>query len=854
MEEINPVDPNLEENKNVLLPEKSYISNININEEKFQKKQKKKKEKTVKDFSLLIGKKRRITRPQSDISKIINVLIKKNYKTPEQINSYLITQGKRITDKDQDFYKMLVNSYVVNGNMRISDVLANKPIYGFHYFSSFGTKVVSNDSLYIRALLSISFSTNKVPDISQKLFEYSILDKAIFTSVPFECDGKVEKGYYQDYSGTFAAVGLNTLTAEQKENILKEDNKARKGFKFNDVEYKVYSLESAVVIAPDNMNNDVIKNNFANMKTFNSSGKISMNAKTFDIDDRVKFIESKVTPELFCPAFLQIPDFVKFTLFGRSKYDYNKLFSILQDEYKQLNENDTSLLFPPNFVYWTNMPQCFDFISMFSVTSDIAQQHKERLNGIYSKYISLKDVIMEWKTIQLKLEKFLLEFYHAFTHKINFDTLRDLHKKIDDYIHDRNLLREDERYNDLLDFMSEIKSMSGLINNQFNEKIFNLIDELRNLLFVFETGNSVGLLSDLRDMGYAIYRLSYYEPRNENNKEKQQEHTDQFFSCFPFILSPGAFLGNLFRGMNISDDPLKKIINKLIRERERKANVMADKKDLLVRVLENRDAYADKIIENSVRVYLENELPDVGEEIRNEIKNKIINSDELRGPVNEKISNALASGEKIEDQILSSNIIKPKAINYILRYKNKENDKIMKDLELDKKMNDLLIEKNINKPGEAPSISGESTKTKTYTKTMKRRKKKDEDDEDVKTDVAYSINLFKNDAGKGSDLARYYADLVYFSGIHEDITKDNVDKYAKEYDVNELINMFPLKGRTINLIAQDFNMPAIEDVMTRGYGRRKYDKFKDFNYTDDNVEKVFAGDPSVKDKRKRYKF
>ena len=178
----------------------------------------------------------------------------------------------------------------------------------------------------------------------------------------------------------------------------------------------------------------------------------------------------------------------------------------------------------------------------------------------------------------------------------------------------------------------------------------------------------------------------------------------------------------------------------------------------------------------------------------------------------------------------------------------------MKDLELDKKMNDLLIEKNINKPGEAPSISGESTKTKTYTKTMKRRKKKDEDDEDVKTDVAYSINLFKNDAGKGSDLARYYADLVYFSGIHEDVTKDNVDKYAKEYDVNELVNMFPLKGRTINLIAQDFNMPAIEDVMTRGYGRRKYDKFKDFNYTDDNVEKVFAGDPSVKDKRKRYKF
>lgn len=835
MEGIQPVE-NIIVDRNIVYPEADYLSGIQIKEGDLKKKEKKKKERSVSNLTFLLGKKRRTTKPPSEIAKFTNELISKGLKTPEEIRSYLVTQGRKISENELSFFDMLVNSYVVNGNMRISDILANKPIYGFYYFGSFLTRVISNDALYTRALLEANFNFNVTLEIEQKLFRYTTLDKAIYASVPFKCVGKVEKGYYQDYTGSFVAVGVQTLDDEKKQQLFSEQSLKNVNLNYFNEKYNVYSLDSAVVISPENMDINEIKNNYNKMKTFNSSGKIALEAKSFDVKGKVRYIESKITPELFCPAFLEIPERVSFTILGRGKYDYNKLFSIMEDEYKK--KDKIKYRFPPNFIYWTNIPQCFDFISVFSVTSNIGLGEKQVLNTLYSEYIELKDTFMAWKSIQLKLERILLDFYHAFSNKVKFDVLQGLHKKVADYIHDKEILLNDENHEKFMNFINEYSSMCGLIKNQLSKQVFDVVDNLKFVLLELDSGNSKDLLKNLRDLGYAIYRLGYYIKRKD---EKNEEYDKQFYPSFPFILSPGAFLGNVLLENNIAEDPLKKIVDIISRRREREFLLKQDKGNELYNVLTNRDKYAADIIRNSVENYLKNNNQKLNRKAIDHIVNNTINSidENTRAKVYGMVTDAYIAKKDPSQEFIEEEVISPYVLPFLRKMDAKKKENEIKKISLENQILDLNNEKDMIELDEK-SMGGMSTISKTYTRTKKKKTK-------IYDALAKQINYAK----KGDMIGKYYMDIVYYSNLYT-LKKDDLAPFASNSDLRQLMTQFKVSPEAIDMIVEDFNLPDVDEVLENGYDERIKPKYDKFIYTEENVRKVKEKDPTILSIKKRF--
>lgn len=842
--DISGINPNIIY-KDMIYPESGYLSKIDIKPEDLKRKKKSKKEKTIRNISFLIGKKRRTTRPPSDIAKISRELITKDIKQPAEIRTYLLSQGKNISEKDSYFYEMLVNSYVVNGNMRISDVLANKPIYSFYYLTDFKTKIISNDELFIRAFAYSALVRDDTKEIEMSLLPYVDIDKATFASIPFVCDGKIEKGYYQDYTGTFAAVGVETLNDEQKNTLFSNEQLRIDDLRDFDKLYKVFSYDQAVVVAPEKMSIEEIKANIEKMKVFNTSGKVALDAKSFKVDDKVKFIESKFTTELFCPAFLKIPVEVPITLFIRGKYDYNHLFNILEQEFKKRKKDNFP--FPPDFIYWTNIPQCFDFINMFSVTSNISELNKKALNDMYKKYFEIKDAFLAWKTIQIKLERMFLEFYHSFINRVKFDNLQRLHKKVADYIHDRDLLMADESYQKLLNFINEYHDICGLISNQLTKNVYELTDKLKEVLFDLDSGNSEDLLKNLRDVGYGIYRLSYF--RDKKNKQKiDNEFNRQFYPSFPFILSPGAFLGNILHEINISEDPLKKIVEDRIRQKEKQGISLSQQSNLLLRVMDNRDKYANDIIVRTINKYIEENKINMTKKERNDITNQILNTvdTKTKSAIFKLISDALVKGMDIKTLTAGDDIIQPYLDNFKLKKEFKENENRIQELEFDNQINNLKQKKSMIHLNESDSDSSVHSGISTSAFKGKRKKK-----EKKTVDNLAILEKIKDNVGKGEEVVKYYADLMYYSGLYG-VKTGEVEAYAANNTLSELMSNYPISGEAINLIIEDYHLPSADEVAQKGYNKRLKNKLN-VRYDEETIRKIKAGDKNLEILRKTLK-
>lgn len=841
--DISGINPNIVY-KDMIYPESGYLSKIDIKPEDLKRKKKSKKEKTIRNISFLIGKKRRTTKPPSDIAKISRELITKDIKQPAEIRTYLLSQGKNISEKDSYFYEMLVNSYVVNGNMRISDVLANKPIYSFYYLTDFKTKIISNDELFIRAFAYSALVRDETKEIEMSLLSYVDIDKATFASIPFVCDGKVEKGYYQDYTGTFAAVGVETLN-EKEEDILFSNEQLRiDDLKDFDKVYKVFSYNQAVVVAPEKMSVEEIKANIKKMKVFNTSGKVALDAKSFKVDDKVKFIESKFTTELFCPAFLKIPVEVPITLFIRGKYDYNHLFDILEQQYK--NNKKDNFPFPPDFIYWTNMPQCFDFINMFSVTSNISELNKKALNDMYKKYFEIKDAFLFWKTIQIKLERIFLEFYHSFINRVKFDNLQRLHKKVEDYIHDRDLLMADESYQKILNFINEYHDICGLISNQLTKNVYELTDKLKEVLFDLDSGNSNDLLKNLRDVGYGIYRLSYF--RDKKNKQKvDNEFNRQFQPSFPFILSPGAFLGNILREINIAEDPLKKIVEDRIRQKEKQGISLNQQSDLLLRVMDNRDQYANDIIVRTINKYVEKNKINMTKKEKNDITNQVLNTidPKTKSSIYKLISDASVKGVDLKTLTADDDIVRLYLDNFKLKKEYKENENKIQDLQFENQINNIKQKKSMINLVESDSGSEHSGISTSAFKGKRKKKEKKE------VDNLAILERVKDDIGKNQEPVKYYADIMYYSGLFGMKPGDS-EAYAANNTLSGLMTDYPISSEAFNLIIDDYHLPSVDEVLQKGYNKRLKGKFN-VRYDEETIRKIKAGDKNLELLRKTLK-
>lgn len=824
----------------VVLGDSDMLSyDINIDAEKRYGKEK--KEKPYKALLYQIGKKRKRRYEISDIQKISNDLIKRKAKTIGDIQSYLNEKKWNATDRQKNLYKFLCTTKVINGNITLSDNLTNKPLYFYYYIRNFTTKTFTNDFLYIACLVSLK-ANKEVPVIKEIINNCVDVDYLQVVSNSFECTGDIKKGFYQDYTGQFAAIGLSTLDEKQKEDILKMGTKEE--FIYKEKGYYSQGDNNACVIVEKNQINNVV-NFYNNMKTFSNLSSFNINEKTFELYKKLKFIDCRLKPDSFCPAFMILPNPVRCSMMIRFKYDYNMLFKILDTLY--VMEKKVKLVAPPNMIYWNTINEGMDFLAIYSLTSQsLTDEHKNTLHDFYTEYELLKPVINLWKENQIESQRILVEFYNSFTTRIMYDKMVSIHKKVNKFLENREILENDETYQSIIKFFKSISDFSMMINRQLNNEYTVVFKNIQKFLKQFITSkifNEDSLKDQLSKLGIAIFDLT--EIGRENSR----------FPCIPVLLSPGGFFGDVtISGQKKNKDILKEYIedykNKFIKRKQQSKTDLKKFKEFVDYIMN----------EDNLKTNIKKSIEQINQKMKWGLTNENINdfveayleyiqSDD--GAKDYEVIKKIMSEKYLEGENLNNIVLDlDSMVAFFTDYMNQiidenEMDEIKNESEY---LNDQLanqlqkIEDNFKK--KAKSLKGISMdKDSKNTATI-------HTDYDNNLYYVYPTNstykqimqLYKTNRFIQKRLKSYWLDLARLSGNYKINDKDKWYEQIFSKTAGDVYNKYPLEDLVIAKVIYDNDLPTIEQMLMSEVYSSAYNKETPVNkITLKDVEKDIGG-------------
>ena len=828
-----------EENEN-------FLQDYEISEDLLYPKQKEKKQKKETKTIFLLNKRRRMKKEPSSVVKWTNELIKLKYKTPEQIDKYFKENGKIISMKERSFYSMLVSSKVKNGNIALSDILTNKPLNGFFYKSGLMTRVISNDDLYLNLLFKKQI--DKINDVNIQFIKIGSVKDAIFCSTPFECEGEILKGYYQDFSNQFAAIGLqigeNTasriLGINWGEDIEKKDKDKNEWaeepqeftFTFDGYNFTCYGNNNSCIIGPQKTKKDDLLRYSQNMKIISTTGKIVLSEKKIDIKRKViRFIDTKLKPDSFCPAFLITPKEVNYSVLFTLKFNYNEMFNAVET----MSAGKKEVILYDNLFYWSQLEQCFDFIGILGLTSQkLTPDQQTYLENIYNNYIELKDVLILWKQNQLFYQKILLEFYHSFTVKVNFDKLSLIYEKILKYIETRDTLIDDDSYKDIINFVKRCKNFGQMVSNQFDDKVIKLADSIKLILRKLIKQNITdNIVKELRKIGIAIFNIGY------NND-------GETIKAFPFIVSPGGFLGNLASDVE-NLNTLKELLENMMKENEKVIAKGEELSDQYYNLMTNIKNFEDIIYENTIENFSKTNNYNLNQNDKNIlisiIKEKIGSNQNLQQELFKKIAQSYMANKNVNNIFLSNEQIAAWIQEYVNKEKNKALEKQNEINTLNMEINDKK-NKIISKTYKPPSSSTYSYR-KTVGGSMSKRKQKNDDDygSDEETIASTTIEKLKQYAQqqdlsqKGMSRSKYellpqwYSDIIRLSKLYPDAD----EKKLQNLPLVKLMGAYPISDSALQLVLYDFKLPNADDILKNGYTPSKKKPAEIGTYADDRT-------------------
>lgn len=763
---------------------------------------KKKKEKQITRSIFLIGKKRKQKKLPSEIAKWTNELIKLGYKTPEEIQGYFDTKRVKITNQNKSLYQMLIGSRVLNGNMRLSDVLTNKPVYMYYYRSRLVTRCMTNDFLFLECLLKRLLTQDETNNLKVDLYKLGVVSKVYVCSLPFICNGQVKKGYYQDYSENFAAIGVENLNERDRNDLFSGKNVNQFSFFFDGIKFSSYGTSNACVIFESNKGLDAARKMYDDMKIINASGKLSLEEKVVDIDNKARYIDCKIFPESFCPAFLLTPENIDYSVLFYIKMNYNDLFNFIE-------KSGNKVELPSNLFYWDTMQQAFDFLGVFSITSQrINDDNKKKIYGTYIQYEELKDVLMVWRKNQLFYQKILLDFYHSFNTRINFDKLMDLYSKITDYIEQRNILTNDESYNEVKEFINVCTPFSQMVAQQLTEKVFSIADKMKDVLGRLNSGASLNIVENLREIGLAIYYTS------------ARFGDDKCTPAFPFIVSPGGFLGNVLGKIKIEEDVLQNMVNDLNKQRQNIERKVENQNENVINIISQLENLQNKVIENTIKIYAGREIENINQEtmnyLVNEIRNGINNNPEIKNNFNARVIEAY-QGDAINTFTVDSEYIKNAVNNYLLSLQNERLQKMNQINQLNQNINTMRNQiNNIKNDEKMDEESVFSTKS------------------EVSEITANYISNSKKDRNLLIDnLTNWYADILGGSMKYQGVSPTTVHQVMSGNLLDDM-NKYSIDLQDINIIAADYGLPSYEQIISWGKPyQRRVTKWNGKKYADE---------------------
>lgn len=751
-----------------------------------EKKEEKKKELTRK---LMYSDSEQVTRRQaSSVQRLLNELSKKRLKDAGEISGYLAGKGIKMYDIPKEMYIALASAKVSNtGNVVLNDTIANKPLFFRRYINGYATRTVTNDFLWFQLIffreLSLLDPREEFQKMIVKLMRTGKVVDAVISSPPFICEKEedMSKGYYQDFNTDFASIGMQILDEKRiKEIVSNELNKYE--FKFEGKEYTAIGTNSSCAIYLKDQKD--VYDKIKNTKIFSAFGKFELGPKDIPIKSKaVRYLDFHIKPDSFCPAFLILHKNVNVNLLLKMSLDYNNVFNVMDEIYKLTGQ----IFYEPEFCYWDTMSQYFEFLFIYCLTSPaIDGEEKRKLKEWIVKYIDLKPSLMIWKQLQLTLEKICIDYYNSFMNRVGYDRLKNLSKKIDKYISDRNRMVNEGNLEEIKQFLEDCPAINFRIRNQFKDNGFFIADYIKQALDKLITNKYENIVKELKDVAIAIYEYSY-NPKANNDTE-----------LFPILLSEGAFLGSLYDDRSIKN-PITEIVKKINKKSIIESVKESKAAKSLANILANVDNYTSKIIES----YIYSVYPDASNEDINIISVSISDLIKKNKKLKEKLDTSIAgwatSGSLSKKAYFDFGPYGGKNVidKYLLDKKQRENEVKREEIDAQINLNDAK-QRVVNAKSKLSTVEEEP------------------DDEAIDFVVNFIGNIGPND--KISDGEKnYIATIVYLSNVHSQFTYDELLKMNQE----KLIDYYKPDSDVIRFVVRDHKLPTDFDSI-KSYTKSEY--------------------------------
>ena len=473
-------------------------------------------------------------------------------------------------------------------------------------------------------------------------------------------------------------------------------------------------------------------------------------------------------------------------------------------------------------MYWDTLHQCMDFIGILSLTSPyVTGDNKIQLAALYDMYIDTKEILDVWKQNQLSYQRIIKEFYTSFNNILNYDKLMMLRDKIRAYLDLLGMLKKDESYNQVSKFIDECMkyNLCECIKNQMSDKIFGIADEMYNVLSRLQESNVANLVDDLRRIGLAIYYSTYLIGGNNQ------------IPAFPFILSPGSFLGNVVQNIDLNKaDPLADIIVNLQKRLAKKENAENDIYMKIEYINNNKDNLQKKVLLQTVKKYLTDKGINMNDNnrmiISNGIYGKVSQDKKLELELENNIQKNLLMGKRIEDVIIPTEVISKYVEEYVLSLKNQQMKNRQQNIERNQKIN-MLKRENLKsqKNDEESTIYSEPGNQRKLLEAM----------------TGGNISVLP---GNPAVISKWYTDIVRLSGLFN-YTKDDYYKLANT-NLDQLLKIVKLPSNTIDVIIHDYKLPSIYEIGNQkdynfSYGKPDTTKkYNDQGYIDNRLTEIYG--------------
>ena len=206
-------------------------------------------------------------------------------------------------NRDEKILKTILTCKIKENKIIFKDDYFSKKLSLYFPAYNVEVKYITNDYLF----LSMIFNRTVVPLLGDekftRLLEKSSLNSVMIESQNFELETSTSKGFIQDYDGNFSLI-CSENTDKQKIIEIIEKQPGKGTMKIRNEEYVYYGTEDICVITPEAYTKETVIEKCSKISFLQNNGSEFVSGeKSVTVDNKVKFLNKKVTPETFCPSF-----------------------------------------------------------------------------------------------------------------------------------------------------------------------------------------------------------------------------------------------------------------------------------------------------------------------------------------------------------------------------------------------------------------------------------------------------------------------------------------------------------------------------------------------------------------------